>query len=61
MLNESSEDYPANVSRMHIRMDDTDAAFEKAMKLGASPLTPPNVRSHGDRMAGIKDPCDNIW
>ena len=61
MLNESSEDYPANISQMHIKVDDTDATFEKAMKLGASPLMPPNLRPHGERMAGIKDPCGNIW
>ena len=61
MLNESSVDYPANISQMHIRVDDTDAAFERAMKLGASPLMPPNLRPHGERMAGIKDPCGNIW
>ena len=31
MLNESSVDYPANISQMHIRVDDTETTFEKAM------------------------------
>ena len=61
MLNESSEDYAANTSQMHIYVDNTDQAYEKALKFGASSLMEPNNRPHGDRMAGIVDPCDNIW
>ena len=61
MLNERSEDYAANTSQMHIYVDSTDQVYEKAMKFGASSLMEPNNRPHGDRMAGIVDPCDNIW
>ncbi|PSL20086.1 VOC family protein [Shimia abyssi] len=61
MLNQSTADYPANTSQMHLYVDDTDAAYHKAVKLGAEPLMKPNDRPHGDRMAGLKDPCGNIW
>lgn len=61
MLNESSNDYPANTSQMHLYVDDTDGAYERALKLGAVSVMEPNDRPHGDRMAGIKDPCGNIW
>ncbi|AGI67934.1 putative glyoxalase/bleomycin resistance protein/dioxygenase [Octadecabacter antarcticus 307] len=61
MLNESSNDYPANTSQMHLFVNDTDVAYERALKLAAVSKMEPNDRPHGDRMAGIKDPCGNIW
>ncbi len=61
MLNESSDAYPANTSQMHLYVGDADAAYELALKSGAVSLMEPNDRPHGDRMAGIKDPCGNIW
>lgn len=61
MLNEESETYTANISQMHLYVEDTDAAYEAALKSGASSLMEPNDRPHGDRMAGITDPCENIW
>ena len=61
MLNQSSDDYPVNISQMHLFVADADATFQKAREMGATPLMQPNIRPHGDRMAGIKDPCGNIW
>ena len=61
MLNQSSDDYPANTSQMHLYVGDVDATFQNALAHGASPLMQPNLRPHGDRMAGIKDPSGNIW
>jgi len=61
MLNESSGDYPANTSQMHLYVDDADGTYEGALQLGAVSVMEPNDRPHGDRMAGIKDPCGNVW
>ena len=61
MLNETTDDYPVNRSQMHIFVENADRAYETAMGLGATSLMKPNDRPHGDRMAGIKDPCGNIW
>ena len=61
MLNESSENYPVNTSQMHLYVEDTDATYEAALGSGAATLMEPNNRPHGDRMAGIKDTCGNIW
>ncbi len=60
MLNECTDDYPAKNSQMHIYVDDADLAYLAALNLGASSLMKPNDRPHGDRMAGIKDPCGNV-
>lgn len=61
MLNESTDDYPVNMSQMHLYVDDADRAYELALQFGAVSLMEPNDRPHGDRMAGIKDPCGNVW
>ena len=61
MLNETTEAYPVNVSQMHLYVEDVDITFSKALRAGALALMEPNTRPHGDRMAGVKDPCGNIW
>ncbi len=61
MLNQSSDTYPVNVSQMHLYVPDADATYMAALHSGAVSLMEPNDRPHGDRMAGIKDPCGNIW
>ena len=61
MLNEETEVYPRNTSQMHLYVCDVDGSYETALKAGATILMEPNDRPHGDRMAGIKDPCGNIW
>ena len=61
MINESNEQYPVNVSQMHLYVDDVEIVFSKALSAGAVSIMEPNKRPHGDRMAGFKDPCGNIW
>lgn len=61
MLNSNTDAYSANTSQMHIYVSDVDQKYSLALQLGAVALMEPNVRPHGDRMAGIKDPCGNIW
>ena len=61
MLNEAGDDYEANVSQMHLYVADVDATYSRALEEGASSLMEPNDRPHGDRMAGFRDPCANIW
>ena len=61
MLNESNDQYPVNVSQMHLYVDDVEIVFSKALFAGAVSIMEPNERPHGDRMAGFKDPCGNIW
>lgn len=61
MINQRTEAYPANISQMHIYADDLQSAFVAALDCGATELMAPNRRPHGDLMAGVKDPCGNIW
>lgn len=61
MMNESSDEYPVKVSQIHLYVEDTDATFSEALAAGGRALMEPNIRPHGDRMAGVEDPCGNIW
>ena len=61
MLNKSNEDYPVNMSQMHLYVDDVDAVFSKALAVGAVSIMETNLLPHGYRMAGFKDPLGNIW
>ena len=61
MLNQASDDYPSNISQMHIYVQNADEAYASAITFGAVSLMEPNDRPHGDRMAGVKDPCGNVW
>ena len=61
MLNECNEHYPANVSQMYLYVEDVESKYSKALDAGAASIMEPNDRPYGDRIAGIKDPCGNIW
>ena len=61
MLNQATEAYAANLSQIHLYVGDVDACYRKALDHDAASLMAPNVRPHGEKMAGLKDPCSNIW
>jgi PhnB protein len=61
MLNEASGDYEPNVSQVHIYVNDIQETYNLAMENGATSLMKPMLRPHGDRMAGFRDTCGNIW
>ncbi len=61
MLNESTETYHVNTSQMYLYVEDVDSVYGTALQFGATTLMEPNNRPHGDRIAGIEDPCGNIW
>lgn len=61
MLNEAGAEYPPNDSQMHLYVADVDVTFRRALREGATAVMQPNERPHGDRMAGLLDPCGNTW
>ncbi|SRR5579884_817636 len=46
---------------LHVYVEDVDAIYQRAIEAGASSIMQPTLRSHGDRMAGVKDPFGNEW
>lgn len=61
MLNQAGGAYKAQISQMHIEVGDVDNTYRRALEFGARSLMDPNNRPHGARMAGVEDPCGNIW
>lgn len=61
MLNEQTRTYVANASQMHIYVEDVEETYAASVRAGATGIMEPNLRPHGDWMAGIKDPCGNVW
>jgi PhnB protein len=48
-------------SSLHIYVPDVDAAFQKAVQAGATPLMPPADMFWGDRYGKLKDPFGHQW
>jgi uncharacterized glyoxalase superfamily protein PhnB len=60
-LAEASDAWPAQPSGLHIYVEDTDAAYRRALQAGASVLYEPADMPYGERSAGLKDPTGNHW
>ncbi len=46
---------------LYVYVDDTDAAYARAIDGGAISLEPPSDTHYGDRRAMVKDPWGNLW
>jgi len=46
---------------LHMYVEDTDAAYRRAMEAGGTSLREPMTTFYGDRSAGVKDPGGNSW
>ena len=51
----------ANTTALHIYVEDTDAAYQKALQSGATSISEPKDQDYGERGAGVKDPFGNLW
>jgi PhnB protein len=52
---------PERPSAIHLYVEDADAAYERAMRAGATSLQGPTDQPYGDREAGIQDLGGNLW
>jgi len=46
---------------LYLYVPDLEAAYENALKAGATSLQAPTDQAYGDRTAWVKDAWDNIW
>jgi PhnB protein len=44
-----------------VYVPDTDAAYERALRAGATSIEAPKDAPYGDRTAGVKDVFGNSW
>lgn len=61
MLSEAGAEWKARPGAIHLYVDDADAAYRRALQVGAASLMEPADQFYGDRMAGVNDPFGNIW
>jgi uncharacterized glyoxalase superfamily protein PhnB len=46
---------------LHLYVPDADAAYERALRAGATSIQPPADQPYGDRSGGVQDPFGNRW
>ena len=51
----------SNLTALHIYVEDTDAAYERALEAGAVSLGAPQDQPYGERGGSVKDPFGNHW
>jgi PhnB protein len=60
-LADVSPEWPAMPCALQVYVPDTDAAYQRALKGGASSLLPPATQFYGDRTASVRDSAGNNW
>lgn len=53
--------YQPMPSTLHLYVPDTDSAYERALRAGATSIQPPADQPYGERNAGVRDPFGNRW
>lgn len=61
MIAEATQRYPVMNAGLFVYVPDTEAAYKRALKLGATSVKEPMQTEYARRAAGIKDPFGNIW
>lgn len=60
MLSDASR-FPVTKSTLHLRVDDCDATFEKALSAGGVERRSPTDMFWGERLSEVEDPFGNLW
>jgi PhnB protein len=60
-LADANDQYPARPMFLHLYVADADAAFERALRAGASSVQPVADMPWGDRQGTASDPFGNTW
>jgi len=45
----------------YLYVEDTDTVYRRALAAGATSVMEPADQFYGDRSAGVRDPCGNLW
>ncbi len=53
--------YQPRPATLHLYVPDADAAYERALRAGATSIQPPADQPYGERNAGVTDPFGNRW
>ena len=61
MMGEAQGDWKPMPATLYLYVEDTDAVYRQALAAGAASIMEPADQFYGDRNAGVKDPCGNVW
>jgi PhnB protein len=61
MISEASEHAKAMPVMLYLYVPNVDAAYQQAVKAGATSIMEPSDQFYGDRSGGVKDPAGNSW
>ena len=61
MISDASERVRAMPSMLYLYVPNVDAAYQLALKAGATSIMEPSDQFYGDRSGGVKDPAGNSW
>jgi PhnB protein len=61
MISEASPEFPAMPCMLNVYVRDCDAAYARALELGATSLREPASQFYGDRTGGVRDAGGNQW
>jgi PhnB protein len=61
MLGEASSGSATFPAMIHLYVPDADAAYDRALKAGATSIRAPALQGDGDRRGGVKDAWGNQW
>ena len=61
MISDASEQAKASPVMLYLYVPDVDAAYQKALKAGATSVMEPADQFYGDRSGGVKDAAGNRW
>jgi PhnB protein len=60
-IDEAHDKFQPKPCHLHVYVPDTDAAYARALRAGATPVEEPQDKPYGDRSAGVKDAWGNSW
>ena len=61
MMGEPMAKWQPMPATIYLYVEDADAVYHRALAAGATSVSEPADQFYGDRHAGIKDPCGNLW
>src|SRR5688572_3074101 len=61
MMGEAQPSWPAMPGSIYLYVPDADVTYRKAIEAGGESIMEPADQFYGDRMAGVRDPCGNVW
>jgi uncharacterized glyoxalase superfamily protein PhnB len=61
MMGDANENAPPVSAMLHLYLEDTDAAYQRALEAGATSLHEPEDQFYGDRTGAVQDAFGNQW